>query len=88
MKKPSNSIRGYHYTTAKAFTAMETKGIDGYSTSDFDDFAGIIPNKRMVNLGKASSFTLWTGFSALNMAPMALHFMWFVECGQFVIKIF
>jgi len=45
-----NKIIGYHYTNSEAYRSMRTKGIDGYITFGFDDFAGLIPHKRFINL--------------------------------------
>ena len=51
MVETKNKIIGYHYTNPNAYLSMRTKGVDGYITSGFDDFAGLIPRKRFVHLG-------------------------------------
>lgn len=50
----SKTITGYHYTNEKAFDSMKTLGIDGYLTFGFDNFSGLIPSKRFINLGWAN----------------------------------
>lgn len=47
----TDKIIGYHYTNSKAYDSMKTKGIDGYSDFGYEDFAGIIPQKRFIRLG-------------------------------------
>ena len=47
----SISIVGYHYTNSKAYQSMQTKGIDGFTISNYNDFIGIIPSKRFITIG-------------------------------------
>jgi hypothetical protein len=43
------TITCYHYTNLEAYNSMSKKGIEGYITN-FDDFSGLIPSKRFVNV--------------------------------------
>ena len=45
---PTNAIV-FHYTNTKAYRSIQTKGLDGYYTRGFDDFTGLIPNRRFIN---------------------------------------
>lgn len=47
----TTNIRVYHYTNSEAYKSMKTKGIDGYFCDEYDNFTGIIPRKRFINLG-------------------------------------
>ena len=47
----TDKIVGYHYTNPQAYSSMQTNGVDGYTTFGFDNFAGLIPMKRLVPLG-------------------------------------
>ena len=47
-------ITGYHYTNLEAYRSMQTKGLDGFITLNFEDFAGLIPRKRFVKLGEGN----------------------------------
>jgi len=49
----TQKIIGYHYTSARAYASMQTKGIEGFITPCFDDFAGLIPSRRFIRLGGA-----------------------------------
>jgi len=49
--KITDKILGYHYTNPKAYHSMQTNGIDGVITLNFDNFAGLIPRKRFIKLG-------------------------------------
>jgi len=51
----SDKFVGYHYSNPRAYRSMQTKGIDGWTTFDFDDFAGLIPGRRFVRLGDGNS---------------------------------
>ncbi|MEK6913777.1 MAG: hypothetical protein AABW47_03855 [Nanoarchaeota archaeon] len=43
-------ITGYHYTNQRAYESMQKKGIEGYMTFNFDNFSGLIPHRRFMNL--------------------------------------
>ncbi len=45
-------IIAYHYTNPRAYKSMRNPGIDGYLTFGFDNFAGLIPSKRLIGLSK------------------------------------
>jgi hypothetical protein len=47
----TDKLVGYHYTNSRAYQSIQTKGKDGYSTFYFDDFAGLMPSKRFIQLG-------------------------------------
>jgi hypothetical protein len=47
-----NKLTVYHYTNNEAYKSMQTKGIDGYSTSGFNNFTGIIPSRRFISLSR------------------------------------
>lgn len=48
--KTETKVVGYHYTNPKNYKSMQTKGIDGWITSNFDDFVGLIPGRRFIRL--------------------------------------
>lgn len=47
-------MKGYHYTNSKAYKSMQTNGIEGYISQNYEDFAGLIPNKRFIRFGWGS----------------------------------
>ena len=47
-----DKIVGYHYSNPRAYRSMQTNGIEGYISLNFDNFAGLIPRKRFIRLGK------------------------------------
>ncbi|MBU0667110.1 MAG: hypothetical protein ABIC91_03310 [Nanoarchaeota archaeon] len=49
--KIHDKIVGYHYSNPKAYQSMQTTGIDGHISFDFEKFAGLIPRKRFIRLG-------------------------------------
>jgi hypothetical protein len=48
-------MRVYHYTNDLAYRSMQTKGIDGFLTDNFDEFRGIIPSRRFIRFGRGSN---------------------------------
>ena len=48
----TEKIRAYHYTNSRALRSMQNGGISDYITSELDDFKGIIPRKRFIQLGR------------------------------------
>lgn len=47
----TDKVIGYHYTNSRDYKSMQTNGIEGYITSNFDDFSGLIPSRRFIKLG-------------------------------------
>ena len=48
-------MQAYHYTNNQEYRSIQTKGIDGYSALEFDDFTGLIPRGRFVHLCKGEN---------------------------------
>jgi len=48
----TDKIVGYHYTNSTAYQSIQTNGKDGYMTFGFDDFAGLIPSRRLIRFGE------------------------------------
>ncbi len=51
MENGTNKRVGYHYTNPKAYRSMQRKGIDGWYTSRFENFTGLIPTKTFIQFG-------------------------------------
>lgn len=48
----TETIRAYHYTNIKALNSMKRGGRRGYTIPGLDDFKGLIPIKRFIQLGR------------------------------------
>jgi hypothetical protein len=51
----ANKIIGYHYTNEKAYQSMQRKGVEGWITFNFDEFTGLIPQRRFLNLSRGKN---------------------------------
>lgn len=49
------TIRAYHYTNIKALNSMQRGGVGGHITSGLDNFKGMIPRKRFIQIGRGKN---------------------------------
>lgn len=48
----AEKIRAYHYTNLKALNSMKRGGVKGYIVPGLENFKGLIPRKRFIQLGR------------------------------------